>query len=714
MAGTAQAGVTATPWTPVGSSPFTAFMGPLTNASVVPSTTAAGATRVSYTVQFTTSSTGQLMNPGTVTLTAPAGTFTGASFQITDVTQNRSIGGGQVSNDGTTAVLSISTGTPTGAGDVLRVVVTDANNSTAGLHQFDIDTSSDTPPAAKPTYTLVAPQAVTNASVVPSTTAAGATGVSYTVQFTTSSTGQLIFPGTVTLTAPAGTFTGASFQITDVTQNRSIGGGQVSNDGTTAVLSISTGTPTGAGDVLRVVVTDANNSTAGLHQFDIDTSSDTPPAAKPTYTLVAPQAVTNASVVPSTTAAGATGVSYTVQFTTSSTGQLIFPGTVTLTAPAGTFTGASFQITDVTQNRSIGGGQVSNDGTTAVLSISTGTPTGAGDVLRVVVTDANNSTAGLHQFDIDTSSDTPPAAKPTYTLVAPQAVTNASVVPSTTAAGATGVSHRPVHDQLDGPADIPGDGHADGAGGHVHGRQLPDHGRHPEPLDRRRPGLNDGTTAVLSISTGTPTGAGDVLRVVVTDANNSTAGLHQFDIDTSSDTPPAAKPTYTLVAPQAVTNASVVPSTTAAGATGVSYTVQFTTSSTGQLIFPGTVTLTAPAGTFTGASFQITDVTQNRSIGGGQVSNDGTTAVFEHLDRHADRRRGMGYAWSSPTRTTRPPACTSSTSTPRPTPRPRPNRPTRWSRRRRSRTLRWCRRRRRRARPGSVTRSSSRPARRAS
>ena len=114
-------------------------------------------------------------------------------------------------------MLRIGSSTPTAAGDRLEVRITGANNPGAGSHDFDIQTSSDTPPVTTPSYTLVPAQAVSSTSVSPSTSTAGATGVAYTVGFTTSSTGQLLFPGTITLTAPAGTFTGASFTVFDTT-----------------------------------------------------------------------------------------------------------------------------------------------------------------------------------------------------------------------------------------------------------------------------------------------------------------------------------------------------------------------------------------------------------------------------------------------------------------------------------------------------------------
>jgi hypothetical protein len=139
--------------------------------------------------------------------------------------------------------------------------------------------------AAGPCAAPASTTPVSQTSVTPSTIAVGATGVSYAVRFTTSSTGQLVFPGTITLTAPAGTFTNASFSTVDTTQNRNIGASVLSNDGARVVLRASTSTPTAPGDAIEVTVTNATNSTAGPHTFDISTSSDTTPVTTPPYTL---------------------------------------------------------------------------------------------------------------------------------------------------------------------------------------------------------------------------------------------------------------------------------------------------------------------------------------------------------------------------------------------------------------------------------------------
>ena len=145
-------------------------------------------------------------------------------------------------------VLRIGSSTPTAAGDRLEVQITGATNSTAGAHTFDIETSSDTTPVTTPSYTLLAAQAVTSPSVVPSTTAAGATGVSYNVGFTTSSTGQLVFPEVDHADCPGRHVHRRELHGLRHHRLRNLGAGVVTNDGATVVLRIGSSTPTAAGD----------------------------------------------------------------------------------------------------------------------------------------------------------------------------------------------------------------------------------------------------------------------------------------------------------------------------------------------------------------------------------------------------------------------------------------------------------------------------------
>src|SRR5207302_1605907 len=127
-------------------------------------------------------------------------------------------------------------------------------------------------------------------------------------------------------------------------------------------------------------------------------------------------------------------------------------------------------------------------------------------------------------------------------------------------------------------------------------------------------------TVTLPVLAGCPSiAAGDGVRVAANDTANpvSTSAGDVVSVSTSSDTVAANTPTYSITAAQALASPSVSLSSTAAGATHVTYTVAFTTSSTGALV-PGygTITLAAPAGTAfstNGGNYLITDTTTSLS-----------------------------------------------------------------------------------------------------
>ena len=150
-----------------------------------------------------------------------------------------------------------------------------------------------------------------------------------------------------------------------------------------------------------------------------------------------------ASVVPSTTAAGATGVGYTVGFTTSFASQLQFPDTITLTAPAG----PSRTPTSRSSTRP------GHPATSAPASSPmTARRSCSGSAARSTTAPGDFPRGAHHRCDqLDrrsthlrhsTSDDADAVTTPSYTLVAAQPVSSTSVVPSTTAAGATGVLQR--------------------------------------------------------------------------------------------------------------------------------------------------------------------------------------------------------------------------------------------------------------------------------
>ena len=89
-------------------------------------------------------------------------------------------------------------------------------------------------------------------------------------------------------------------------------------------------------------------------------------------------------------------------------------------------------------------------------------------------------------------------------------------------------------------------------------------------------------------------------------------------VSTSSDTTAVHTNTYAITAAQAVATPSVTLSTTAAGATNVTYSTSFTTSATGRLApYYSTITLAAPVGTIFGSnsSYTISDVTTGTDCG---------------------------------------------------------------------------------------------------
>ena len=401
--------------------------GAVSGVSAGTSTAAAGVSAVTFTVQFTTSPTGTLeANAGTVTVSAPGAKLPDCA-DLTDLT------------DGASSLACTAGGLPPGpemtltvrqdipGGHRVQVVFRDATNPAAtGSHALTVSTSSDT--AAATSYTTVAAGAVSGVSAGLSTAAAGASGVIFTVQFTTSATGGLKSEGgTVTVSAPGAKLPDCA-DLTDLT------------DGASSLACTAGGLPPGpemtltvrqdipGGHRVQVVFRDATNPAAtGSHALTVSTSSDT--AAATSYTTVAAGAVSGVSAGLSTAAAGASGVIFTVQFTTSATGGLKSEGgTVTVSAPGAKLPDCA-DLTDLT------------DGASSLACTAGGLPPGpemtltvrqdipGGHRVQVVFRDATNPAAtGSHALTVSTSSDT--AAATSYTTVAAGAVSGEVVSPN--------------------------------------------------------------------------------------------------------------------------------------------------------------------------------------------------------------------------------------------------------------------------------------------
>jgi hypothetical protein len=442
--------------------------GAVSGPSVALSTAAARAGKVAYTVGFTTSSGGALASgSGTVTLSGPTGTvFNGAD--ATYLFDDRTSGmtgttygfGGTVGQSG--AAITVPTPIAIAAGDRVTITAPGVTNATStGPHQLGISTSSDTTPVTAG-FTLSAPAPVNSVSVHLSTTAAGATQVRYTVSFTASATGALV-PGAnadsasgITLSGPAGTVFfnrltnyEADYEVHDLTSGvtgTSYGSDDpVSNGGATITLRVPIAIA--AGDQVTVTAPLVGNAAAGSLALTVRTSSDITPAPAP-FTLVAPSAPGALTVRLSSTAAGATHVSYTAEFTASATGGLVgdpfaqYSGDVILSAAAGTVfdhgVAADYRFDDLTSGAT--GtyfgivGTVSRGGATIAMPVPI--PFAAGDKVRVTATGvANSPDAGSQTLTVRTTSDTTPADVG-YRLSPPSPVRGLTVSPSHPQAGA--------------------------------------------------------------------------------------------------------------------------------------------------------------------------------------------------------------------------------------------------------------------------------------
>lgn len=302
----------------------------------------------------------------------------------------------------------------------------------------DAPAPADGPPPPPP------PPAVDEPSLSVSTTAAGATGVTYTLRFTTSSSGALAAGnGRITLTAPNGTafmylgnvqgVAGALISdVYDMTASRDLGysrGGMLFDGGATGTWTVESDVPAAHTIVLTIV--GVTNPPAGTYQLGIVTSADTTVADTPAYTITAPGSLQSPSVSVSPPTAGATNATYTVSLTTSPTGGLEpSGGQITMSAATGTVfpyspntqgvAGAVINdVYDVTAGRDLGwsrGGMLFNGGATVTWPVE---PRFApGHVLTLTILGVTNPPIGSYELGLVTSSDRVAVQAP-YTIVAP-------------------------------------------------------------------------------------------------------------------------------------------------------------------------------------------------------------------------------------------------------------------------------------------------------
>ncbi len=637
----------------------------MTSPSVTLSTTTAGATNVTYDVRFSTSPTGALAPYySTITLAAPTGTVFSSNdtYTIDDLTTATQCGLYNVvtSNSGATVTLSDYGGCGTiGGGDTVLVTASGVANPTVASSDdtVTVSTSSDTVSGQSNSYAIGGgAQPVASPLVTLSTTAAGATNVSYTTSFTTSSTGALASDsGTISLAAPSGTVFGLSstYSIEDLTTSTYCGYYDAVTSNSAATVTLTVGCGIGAGDTVLVTASAVSNPTTPStgDTVAVTTSSDTTPADTNPYAITAAKAVAAPSVALSTTAAGATNVTYDVRFTTSSTGALApVYSTITLAAPAGTsFTSdSSYGIDDVTTGEqcdyynavtSNGGATVTFDDDGGCGGIASGsvvlvTATGRlqpGDHVDERRTDRHDLLGhGLGPDQHVRHHGGAGGELPTVTLSTKAAgATNVTYSTSFTTSPTGALSSYYSTITLAAPAGTLFSSSDTYTVEDISRGTLC--GTYSSPVTG-----NGGATVTVSVggSCGTIAG-GDTVLVTVSGVSNPTATStgDVIAVTTSSDTLSAQTGTYAITAAQAVTSAQVTLSTSAAGATNVTYTTSFTTSSTGALApYYSTITLAAPAGTvFTSdSSYTVEDLTTGSQCGyySPVTSNGGATVTF--------------------------------------------------------------------------------------
>ena len=432
--------------------------------SLSQSTTALGATQVTYTVGFMTSATGGLAaGTGTISVQAPAGTFPtrpdcSSRLTVSDLTTKASMSAPMcaqtVNSDGSRLVISPPI--DIGPRDEVEVVVPSVRNpAEAGPHDLTVGTSSDGPNSF--VFGSSAAHAIKDVTLSATTLAARASEVVYTIGFTTSGSGGLpAGSGTIVVQAGAGTFSvparcgNAVATITDLVTHASAQAdlclAKESNDG--AQVDLVTPVAIGAGQAVRLVITGLHNpDVPGPKTISVSTSSDA--AAFTTYTVTGVGIpITALSVAASTLAAGATGVTYTLDFKTSAVGALAKgSGAIIVSGPAGTFpvkAGCGQEVATLTDLATKASGQdlctetLTADG--SQLQVTSSVAVGGGDRVQLAISGLDNPIgAGVRTLSVSTSSNS--ARSASYQIVAGSSVGPVSLTVSNPSAGLAGVTY---------------------------------------------------------------------------------------------------------------------------------------------------------------------------------------------------------------------------------------------------------------------------------
>ncbi|MCW2527136.1 MAG: dystroglycan-type cadherin-like domain repeat protein [Pseudonocardiales bacterium] len=305
-------------------------IGTLVNPVWSVSNSRAGATGVVYTYTFTTVTTANPLS--TVTMTVPPGT-TGSAVAVTGLPA------GTISFSGN--LLTYTLGTPTfqGAGTAVSIRISGLTNTTTpGTYIAQLVTngatgggttvaldSASTGPISFGSATLVNP--VWSAS----NTQTAATGSSYTYNFTTATAATL---SSVTMSVPPGTAGTPTVAVTGLPA------GTVSLSGGALTFTITSPTAVAAGTGVSIKVSGLTNTSAvGTYASNLTTNIITDGVSSPTDTAPStPLSFSGGTINPiwsvTNSRTSATAVNYRYAYTTTTTGNNL--SSVTVTVPAGT------------------------------------------------------------------------------------------------------------------------------------------------------------------------------------------------------------------------------------------------------------------------------------------------------------------------------------------------------------------------------------------
>jgi len=608
--------------------------GPLTSVTASPDDAAAGAT-ATYTVGFTTQST--IPEEGWITVTFPGGfDVSGAGVNLVS-----GIGGTATVNvDLQTVEVQLDAGGGDSAAGAKTIEITGVvNTSSIGDYAVDVATLEsgggaviDDSAASSPDFTITG-GALQSVSVSPGDDATGATNVTYTIGFTT--VADIPDMGRLEFTFPSG-FDVSGASISGVPTGVA-GPFTVTTTTSTITVARDGGGGVAAPGAKEFVFDGIDNNTIGVTSQDVAIETqdsgggtiDGPTSGS--FSLVGGP-LGSLSVSADDTDTGATGVTYTVTFTTQST--LPADGLIEFTFPADYVVSGAGEGTTMNVDGNI---DVSFSGQVVTFTRNGGgaTDTAPGPTLSFEVTGIENNTVALTAQPISVRTATgggttiDGADSDTVTLDGGP-LQGVTASPGVDATGAANVTYTVQFDtQSTIPADgllvfdFPGGFDASGAGvgtvSGIDGAFTVVAGAQTVTLTRVGPGNTDRVPADGPFS------------IQITGVDNSTVvdDTYVVSVETRSgggatiDGATASGP-FELMG-GALTSIVVTPGDDATGAPNVTYTVDFDSQST--LPDDGQITFTFPSGfTVAGAGGSLSSA--GAGALGVTVSDGGQTVTF--------------------------------------------------------------------------------------